>query len=448
MPYREARRRRTVWLPSRYACLMLILFHFTAMAGLAQSTIFVDDDAPANGDGSPQAPFNNIGAAVAFANTQSEHAPTIHVKPGRYEISDTIRIERSLTLQGANELEIDSLGWPTGNLLVPSNETRIFGRAALLTTTMIVAGKDGQVIRDVNVRGFTIEDDSEQGHILDFDRVQGFEVRDNIFMGPGLLPGGNHAGVQSFASSGVIRNNYFTRLLVAASIGAGYPGSPGEVTFRGNRSVQNRIGLFLVGTSDGIAEPGDQLFALVQDNDLSENNNQRASAGIRMFIKGREDIGPGYFSTGLSTGNIHATIRNNRIVGNKVGIVIDGGFISRRKPPPPANVCDPRTFIGSLDLTLRENTLADSALISAVITFTQLQRALDTLEGIPNNFAQSQFLHLTTFRIDDPDNSLKGRFTDHRASDPFVGGTCILDTTQEPLNNMLIINGTVVEPAP
>lgn len=427
---------------------MLILFHFTAMAGLAQSTIFVDDDAPANGDGSPQAPFNNIGAAVAFANTQSDHAPTIHVKPGRYEISDTIRIERSLTLQGANELEIDSLGWPTGNLLVPSNETRIFGRAALLTRTMIVAGKDGQVIRDVNVRGFTIEDDSEQGHILDFDRVQGFEVRDNIFMGPGLLPGGNHAGVQSFASSGVIRNNYFTRLLVAASIGAGYPGSPGEVTFRGNRSVQNRIGLFLVGTSDGIAEPGDQLFALVQDNDLSENNNQRASAGIRMFIKGREDIGPGYFSTGLSTGNIQATIRNNRIVGNKVGIVIDGGFVSRRKPPPPANVCDPRTFIGSLDLTLRENTLADSALISAVITFTQLQRALDTLEGIPNNFAQSQFLHLTTYRIYDPDNSLEGRFTDHRASDPFVGGTCILDTTQEPLNNMLIINGTVVEPAP
>lgn len=444
MPPRETHPRPV----RRYACLLLTLFHITTMAGLAQSTIFVDDDALANGNGSPQAPFSNIPAAVAYANTMSGHAPTIHVKPGRYEISDTIRIERSLTLQGENELELDSLGWPTGNLLVPSNETRIFGRAALLARPMIVAGKDGQVIRDVKVRGFTIEDDSEQGHILDFARVQEFEVRDNIFMGPGLLPGGNHAGVQSFASSGMIRNNYFTRLLVAASIGAGYPGSPGEVTFRGNRSVQNRIGLFLLGTSDGIAEPGDQLYVLVHDNDISENNNQRASAGIRFFIKGREDIGPGYFSTGLSTGNIQATIRNNRIVGNKVGIVIDGGFVSRRLPPPPANVCDPRTFIGSLDLTLRENTLADSALISAVITFTQLQRALDTLEGIPINFAQSQFLHLTTYRIDDPDNALEGRFTDHRTFDPFVGGTCILDTTHEPLNNTLEINGSLVEPAP
>ena len=418
------------------------------MAGLAQSTIFVDDDAPANGNGSPQSPFNNIGAAVAYANGLAGHAPTIHVNPGRYELSDTIRIERSLTLQGANELEIDSQGWPTGNLLVPSNETRIFGRAALGTRTMIVAGKDGQVIRDVKVRGFTIEDDSEEGHILDFARVQGFEARDNIFMGTGLLPGGNHAGVQSFASSGIIRNNYFTRLLVAASIGAGYPGSQGEVTFRGNRSVQNRIGLFLVGTSDGIAEPGDQLYALVQDNDISENNNSRASAGIRIMIKGREDIGPGYFGTGLSTANVQATIRNNRMVGNKVGIVIDGGFVSRRKPPPPANVCDPRTFIASLDLSLRGNTLADSALRSAIVTFTQLQKALETLEGLPNNFVQSQFLHLTTYRIDDPDNALEGRFTDHRASDPFVGGTCILDTTHEPLNNTLEINGSLVTPAP
>jgi hypothetical protein len=418
------------------------------MAGLAQSTIFVDDDGPANGNGSPQSPFNNIPAAVAYANTLGGQAPTIHVKPGRYEISDTIRIERSLTLQGESELEIDSLGWPTGNLLVPSNETRIFGRAALGAKTMIVAGKDGQVIRDVKVRGFTIEDDSEGGHILDFDRVQGFEVRDNIFMGTGLLPGGDHVGVQSFASSGTIRNNYFTRLLAAASIGAGYPGSPGEVTFRDNRSVENRIGLFLVGTSDGIAEPGDQLYVLVRDNDISENNNQRASAGIRFFMKGREDIGPGYFSTGLSTGNIQATIRNNRIVGNKVGIVIDGGFVSRRKPPPPANVCDPRTFIASLDLSLRQNTVADSALRSAIVTFTQLQRELDTLEGIPINFAQSQFLHLTTYRIDDPDNALEGWFTDHRASDPFVGGTCILDTTHEPLNNTLEINGSLIAPSP
>jgi hypothetical protein len=165
-------------------------------------------------------------------------------------------------------------------------------------------------------------------------------------------------------------------------------------------------------------------------------------------MKGREDIGPGYFSTGLSTGNIQATIRNNRIVGNKVGIVIDGGFVSRRKPPPPANVCDPRTFIASLDLSLRQNTVADSALRSAIVTFTQLQRELDTLEGIPINFAQSQFLHLTTYRIDDPDNALEGWFTDHRASDPFVGGTCILDTTHEPLNNTLEINGSLIAPSP
>ena len=424
-----------------------VLLALSLALALRAQTIHVDAKGPANGNGSARSPFNNIPAAVARANVLGS-APTINVEPGRYEISDTLRIENGLTLQGSEELEIDAQGWPTGNLVDPANETRIVGTAGLLAKVMISVGKDGHVIHDVKFRGLTIEGGPGDGNVLDFARVQDFEVRDTILIGSSQLTTGSGSAINTFASSGTIKATYTTRLLGAAFIGAGYPASPAEVTFKGNRAVGNRIGIFLLGTSDGITEPGDHLSAVVRDNDLSNNNNQRASAGIRILVKGRETLGAGYGSTGLSEGNVQATIQNNRLVGNRIGIVIDAGFVSRLVPAPPPNICDTRTFSGFLDLNFRENTLSDSVLRSSLVTFSQFQVALSMLEGTPPAFAGSQYLHIATYRIEDRDNVLVGQFTDNPATDRFVGGPCSADTIHEELHNSLYINGDLVNTAP
>src|SRR6185295_12243542 len=269
--------------------LRLRLF-FTVVLTIHAQTVHVDAKGPANGNGSAQAPFNNIPAAVAYANALKGSA-TIHVGPGRYEITDTIRIEKGLTLQGSNELEIDEQGWPTGNLVDHANETRIVGGPAL-TTVLISAGKAGEVIEGVKLQGLTLQSGPRNGNVLDFARVQNFEVRDSILMGFTTLPAFSGSGINTFASSGTIRDTYTTRLLGAAFIGAGYPGSPAEVVFRGNRAVGNWLGVFLVGTSDGITERGDQLYAEVRENDLSNNYEKRPSAGIRILLKGNEALGP------------------------------------------------------------------------------------------------------------------------------------------------------------
>ena len=66
------------------------------------------------------------------------------------------------------------------------------------------------------------------------------------------------------------------------------------------------------------------------------------------------------------------------------------------------------------------------------------------LEGTPPPYAAFQFLHITTFAIDDPDHVLAGAYIDHPATDPFVGGTCSADTIHEELHNTLRINGSLV----
>jgi hypothetical protein len=256
----------------------------------------------------------------------------------------------------------------------------------------------------------------------------------------------NVPAIDTYASSGTIRRNYTTRLQGAAFIGAGYAQSPAFVVFRKNRSVENVVGAYLVGTSDGITEPGDQLYAEVRDNDLSRNTAGNRT-GLRIVIKGLEALVGG--KTGLSTGNIHALIRHNRFIGNGVGIAIDGGFVTRRAPAPPPDVCDGRTFSGSMDITLRDNEIADSIEAPSLITFTQAQKARNILAGRPTNFLDIGYLHSSTFNIDDPDGTLANSFILHPKTDPFTGPPCAADLENEPLQNTLRINGSIIpETAP
>ena len=66
-------------------------------------------------------------------------------------------------------------------------------------------------------------------------------------------------------------------------------------------------------------------------------------------------------------------------MGNTVGIAVDSGFTFRLVPPDANNICDTRTFTGTLDLTFRDNAVSGSTGYPGVISFTRLQTTL----GIP-----------------------------------------------------------------
>jgi hypothetical protein len=209
--------------------------------------------------------------------------------------------------------------------------------------------------------------------------------------------------------------------------------SPSSIDFVGNRLFGNGAGLVLIGSTSRVAETGDELDAVVRDNDLSDNNRIAGfSFGLRIFTINRPLGAPG---ASQSSGNVRAVIKGNRIANNQIGIFIDAGFPFRRVG---GTTCDPRVYSGTFDLDFSGNTIAGSVLIPALITSTRNQAAL-------NQFPLDlwQYLHSAIFQITDKDGTLADAVIDHPRLDPFVG-PCPNDTTRELLDNTLIINGIVV----
>ena len=368
-----------------------------------------------------RSPFSDLSDALAEANT-SAAAVVVKVAPGDYPVADSLVIDRPIELRGSTILIEDADGWPTG-AVVPGTATRIFTTNPLGTRPLIAVGRaDAIVISDVGIRGFVFES-RVNGPEVALTRVQGYSIVENAFRAPALW------GAQSIASSGRIVGNYFSGVATGVILNAGYDSSPSNVTMAWNRAVQNTIGgVLLNGASIEIPELGDQLEAVVRDNDLSDNTLSANGFGARLFVLRRDPGAPGDTQ---STGNVRALLQDNRIVGNRIGITIDAGFPYRRV----GTTCDPRVFSGRIDLTLKGNTLTNSLLTPALVTFTRNTAALN-----PALLAQWQYLHSATFTITDRERMLAGAWIDHPERDPVVG-PCPDDAVQEALGNTLRYNG-------
>lgn len=407
---------------SLFLAVAVALFVFATPAQTSpHRVIHVDDGAIPAGNGSGSSPYNNLADALADARTTSG-AVVIKVAPGDYAVESSLVIDVPLELRGSSVLIEDADGWPTG-AVAPGTETRIFGMSALGTQPLIAVGRsDAVVIDEVRIRGFIFEGKPGGVEVL-LRRVQDYTVQDNVFRAPAFL------GMQSVASSGRVAGNYFSGVDTGAVLNGGYDASPSKVTFTGNRAVHNNLGgVLLNGASIGIPELGDELDAVVRDNDLSNNTLSPNAFGARLFILRRDLGAPG---DSQSTGNVHALLQGNRIAGNRTGLFVDAGFPYRRV----GTTCDPRVYSGSIDLTLKGNTLTDSLLTPALVTFTRNSAALN-----PATLPQWQYLHGATFAITDPDGTLADAWIDHPERDPFLG-PCAGDAVNEPLGNILRYNG-------
>jgi hypothetical protein len=305
-------------------------------------------------------------------------------------------------------------------------EARIEATAGLGADTLMSIGKDDQVLYNVIIGNVTMQ--ARGGRLMDVVRTQNLILRNNVFTGTAGTP--PVPGVSTWATSGVIRANYFTTLLGAAFLAAGYPQSPANVVFQQNRVTGNRNGIQLVGTSDGIPQAGTQLIATVQNNDLSSNGGNPGSAALRLMVKGTEALG----SANVSSGNIIAIVQSNQISNNAIGVAMDAGFPYRTTA---AGTCDPRDLTGSLQVTFSGNTMSGNAQ-PPVISFTRLQTTLGVPAAPPSAW---QYLRGATFALVDSNRQFTGAQIDHRASDPWTGAC-----GDGALNNRLTINGIVIQP--
>jgi hypothetical protein len=390
----------------------------SSAAGAARPVVLrVDDDAAAGGDGSARHPYDEVPAAVAEARTLN--APTVIViAPGTYPLASSLLLDFPVELRGSTVPAYDyGDPWPNG-AAVDGTETRIFGEQSVGVQPLIKVGRaDGNVINGVTIRGLTLQGAPGGIQIL-LTRVQGYTLADNLFRTPGFL------AVQSIASSGTLKGNHFSGVSTAIVANGGYPASPSSITVKGNRAVHNLGGILLNGASFNIPELGNQLDAVVRDNDWSSN----PTFGLRVFVLRRDPGAPG--DTQFSAA-VKATIEDNRIDGNGLGVSIDAGFPYRQTA-----TCDPRIFSGRFDLDFKGNTLTNSSTAATIISFTRYTAALN-----PAMLGQWQYLHGASFNISDADGMFAGAWIDNPATDPFIG-PCPMDATHEPLHNVLMMNGT------
>jgi hypothetical protein len=386
--------------------------------------IHVDDDATPGGDGSGRSPFSNLPDAVDAARSAAGRV-AIRVEPGDYPLVEPLLIDFPLDLRGSTEQVVDAGDpWPTGSV-VPGTQTRVYAAAPIGTQSLVNVGRtDATVINGVTISGFVFEG-TPTGFELQLTRVQGYVVADNIFRAPSLF------AFQSTASSGKLTANHFRGIGTGAIFTGGYPESPSSIVASGNRMVNNNLGgILLDGASIFIPELGDQLDAVIRDNDMS-NNAGTQGFGLRIFILRRD---PGLPGDTQSSGHVRALVQGNRIVGNRIGVTLDAGFPYRSL----AGTCDPREFSGTIDVELRDNTVTGSLASDGLVTFTRNTAALNTAQ-----LPLWQFLHGATFEISDPDGTLANAWVDHPTADPYMG-PCPADATNELLENSLIYNGALL----
>jgi hypothetical protein len=412
----------------------------------------VDAAAPAGGDGSPQAPFNDLAAAVAYGRDLGARVH-FQVAPGAYEISETLVLDYPLDLIGSNQYASSTDALPTG-IVTPGTETILMpspGFSWYFAKPMVQVGtKGGPVLSDVTVRNLSFDlVGAPTGDNLNIRWTQGYTVRDNVFRGNPQAPVNVNIAFQSIASSGTFSGNYISNVGLASGIGGGSDAAPAQVRYVGNRVVNNHEGGLFAGGGLGLPE-SQRLELDVLGNEFSGNKGSpRFSWGVRIFVIYSNDDpdGPTSVPPSKDEGHVIARVRDNRITDNAVGIAIEAGFPNRYAQNGPP-VCDLRLFSGTLDVTLTGNTLQTNPdylpppfeQIASIVSLTRFTGSLNKAGDQPN----WQYLRNSAFSIADPDGTLSGSYIDHARTDSFSGQpgfpACPNDDGA-PLGNSLSYNG-------
>jgi hypothetical protein len=431
------------------AALIAVLIGWPVSAGAAHGStleLFVDCGASVPGDGTAFHPYDSLPVAVSAARDLASvgNKVIINILPGECAIPGQIEIDFPVEVRGSSAPILDGDGWPTG-MVEPDTETVVYQSECTvvpegMSPLVIVRPSAGEELGDISLSNLTLRG-LAPCRVLQIQEVRDFTVADTIVEAASVGDILAQAGIFSVASRGLIARNYVHGMEgCGICIGAGTPGAPSRVTASDNR-VQGCLGggMLLSGSTFAVGGSSSLLLrADVDHNDLSNNVGTTPGYGIRVLTIDRDEL--------ADRGHVNASITDNRVDNNQVGVMIDAGF-PYRDPNPDTGVCDPRSFTSQLNLRFRGNSVTGSLKRAAVVTFTRGQVFTNG-----NPLRRWQYLHGATYSIEDPDLTLLGpsHLFDHPLLDPFpppgTVGTCDADQTNEALNNTLWYNAEEVQP--
>jgi hypothetical protein len=437
------------------ASLLALLLPGTLLAGTTpqERVIYVDADARAGGKGTPQRPYSDVFEALDYARVVVSAGDTARMilAPGTYSLRRTLSIDIPLTLEGGSQTVNDADGWPLAQV-AEGTDTKLTAASCeviggVAQPVISINATDGQTISNVAVSSLIVQGSGSACPVVQVRRAQNFRVEDVVVRGPSLT------GIDVTESSGAIVHNHVSGAQACGiCVSSGTESNPAEVVVRDNRSTSNiGGGVLLGGTTFPLLDIGNGLTAEVFHNDLSLNTSPALGFGIRVIAIGSQSAEPA-----VVPGRVTATILGNRLHGNRNSIMIDAGFPQRVAAP---GQCDQRMFTGEFELALDGNTVSGSVSKAVLVSFTRGQIYTGT-----NPHGAWQYLHDANYNISDPDETLQllaattptsntekpatAVVLDHPENDRVIGGVCTQDQLAEPLNNVLMYNGSVIPPTP
>ena len=133
------------------------------------------------------------------------------------------------------------------------------------------------------------------------------------------------------------------------------------------------------------------------------------------------------------SGEVTATVCNNRIRNDSAGVVMDAGFAFRTRN----SAVDPRLYTGTFDLTFAGNNISENIRTPAVISFTRFTASNTPAQLNPVGRPLSyKYLESSMYDITSSSGELDGFSLDN------PGATSLFDGAA--LKNVLRINGNEV----
>lgn len=413
------------------AALLALCLPAAAFAD-GSASIFVDAAAdPAIGDGSREAPFATISAAVASAQaapvSDDGVVTVIHVAEGTYaNESWPIQLSRGLRLVGETELVRDSRGLPTG----ARRMSRVDGGARQM---FLIADDDVAIerlyLRAGSGRELIHVDGSASGR-----GIEGLSIRENVLEG-GLI--------RTRWASGTIDGNLMRKSPSVYGLIRGGPADhPARIRFLRNRVT----GAFLNGIHfDGdMGSPTTGPSASEFDIEGNEfSNNGSAGQGINSLPQ--FGAGAQFFIDDADNSNlpseqhidaqIVAVVVNNTFEGNQNYGVVMGGRI--RSPKSSARVKFFAQFSG--------NGFCGNGNNAGIFGFTFFSRSLKFgtpgyVGGAARFFGNSEY----QVSIDDGDGLAQAFDHDNSSTDP--GNGAVLENRLEVNDSEENLAGTSISP--